>query len=354
MSHLKFTGNQSHFYVELKKRVNAYFEERKISTTGDYRNVVKSIILLSVFLSSYIILAFHLLPGIWSLLICVLLGFVTALIGFNIMHDGAHGSLSKKPAVNKLAALTLNMLGASSFLWNIKHNVIHHTFTNVESHDDDILNEPFFRMAENQKLRFGHRFQHLYWPLAYGLIYIAWVFFLDIKKYFNRQVAEKKEIQWKLSNHIGFWLTKICYIGMYIVLPLQYFSFSSWILGFLVYTVTTGLTISTVFQMAHTIEETDFIAVDDSNMLPTDWATHQVKTTANFATRNKIITWLVGGLNHQVEHHLFPKISHIHYPALSYIVKDVCKKYGLPYHEQPTFRSAIKSHVRFLYKLGRN
>ncbi len=354
MASIKFSGNHTNFYKDLKTRVHHYFEERKISTHGDSRNLVKTIILLTAFLSTYIILAFHLLPGAWALLLCVVLGITTALIGFNIMHDGAHGSLSKSHVVNRLAALTLNMLGASSFLWNIKHNIIHHTFTNVDHVDDDILNEPFFRMTESQTRRSIHRYQHLYFPFAYGLMYMFWIFVLDFKKYFSRRIADHGDIKIGFKDHFGFWLTKALYIFFYLAVPLYFYSLPALLLGYAIFAVTTGLITSVVFQLAHTVEETSFITPPpDSVPIESDWATHQVRTTANFATRSKLVTWLTGGLNHQVEHHLFPKISHVHYPELSLIVRDVCKEYGLPYHEQVTFRKAVVSHIRFLYKLGR-
>ena len=354
MASIKFSGNDATFYKELKLRVHKYFEEKKISTHGDYRNIVKAIALLGTFLGTYVILAFHILPGAWALLLCVLLGITTALIGFNIMHDGAHGSLSKKPVINRLAALSLNMLGASSFLWNIKHNIIHHTFTNVDHVDDDILNEPFFRMTESQTRRPIHRFQHLYFPFAYGLMYMFWIFVLDFKKYFLRKIADHGNIKIGFKDHFGFWLTKALYIFFYFGVPLFYYSIPAVLLGYAIFAITTGIITSIVFQLAHTVEDTSFITPPpQSAPIESDWASHQVKTTANFATGSKLVTWLTGGLNHQVEHHLFPKISHVHYPELSLIVKDTCKEYGLPYHEQSSFGSAVASHIRFLYKLGR-
>jgi linoleoyl-CoA desaturase len=354
MAAIKFSGNDTSFYKDLKTRVHAYFEERKISTHGDRRNLVKSIILLTAFLGTYLVLAFHLVPGAWALLLCVFLGITTALIGFNIMHDGAHGSLSKNPRVNRLAALTLNMLGASAFLWNIKHNVIHHTFTNVDHVDDDILNEPFFRMTESQKRRAMHKFQHVYFPFAYGLMYMFWIFVLDFKKYFTRRIADHDNIKISFKDHFGFWLTKVLYFTFYVAIPLNFYSLPVFLLGYATFAITTGLITSVVFQLAHTVEDTNFyVPPADSKPIESDWATHQVRTTANFATGSKLVTWLTGGLNHQVEHHLFPKISHVHYPELSVIVKETCKKHGLPYHEQPSFAKAVASHVRFLYRLGR-
>lgn len=354
MSSLKFTGNNSAFYVDLKQRVQAYFEEKGISVHGGSKLLLKAIILLGTFFTLYVLLAFRQLPLIWALAACIPFGLVTAGIGFNIMHDGAHGSLSANPVVNKLAALTLNMLGASSFMWNIKHNVIHHTFTNVEDHDDDILNQPLFRMSPSQPRKAIHRFQYLYWPFAYGLIYVAWIFFLDVRKYFNKQIAEREDIRIPASAHFGFWLTKLIYILCFIVVPLQFYTVKEFLIGYFAYTFVTGLVISVIFQLAHTVEETTFVQpIEGSNVLENDWASHQVQTTANFATRNPIITWFVGGLNFQVEHHLFPRISHVHYPALSSIVEDTCRVHGLNYLVQPTLFGAISSHVRFLERLGK-
>lgn len=354
MSSLKFTGNHSAFYVDLKQRVQRYFEENSLSVHGGQKLLIKSIILLGTFFTLYFLLAFHLLSMPWSLLACIPMALVTAGIGFNIMHDGAHGSLSSHPLVNRLAALSLNMLGASSFLWNIKHNIIHHTFTNVEDHDDDILNQPLFRMSPAQTKLGIHKYQHWYWPLGYGLTYMAWVFFLDVRKYFNKQIASRADIKFPLSSHIGFWFTKLLYIFFFVYIPLHYYTLTEYLIGYLLYTFTTGIVISVIFQLAHTVEETTFIKPsENSNTLETDWASHQVMTTANFATRNPVITWFVGGLNFQVEHHLFPRISHIHYPALSGIVEDTCRQHGLTYIVQPTFWGAVQSHLKFLERLGK-
>ncbi len=354
MSIPKFTGNNSAFYIDLKQRVQGYFEENRLSVHGDHRLVIKSIILLSTFFALYILLAFRLIDSPWSILACIPLALVTAGIGFNIMHDGAHGSLSSNPIVNKLAALSLNMLGASSFMWNIKHNIIHHTFTNVEDHDDDILNQPLFRMSPLQPKRKIHKFQHWYWPIGYGMTYMVWIYWLDIRKYFNKKIASRNDIKFPISVHFGFWFTKLIYIFFFVIIPLQYYSWTEFLLGYVFYIFTTGMVISVIFQLAHTVEDTSFAKPDAiTNTLDNDWASHQVMTTANFATDNSVITWYVGGLNFQVEHHLFPRISHIHYPALSQIVADTCKKHGLNYLVQPTLSGAIQSHIRFLHRLGR-
>lgn len=352
MAGIKFNGNSSAFYTDLKTRVEAYFSEQKIDPHGNIKIYLKSAFYILAFIACYIVLVFFTPSVLLSVILCVVFGLLTAGIGFNVMHDGGHGSYSPKKGVNRIAALSLNFLGASSYLWNIKHNMIHHTFTNIDGHDDDILNEPFLRLCKSQKKRIYHRFQFLYWVIIYGMMYIGWIFFLDIMKYFRRSIAAKENIRFDLKTHFGFWITKLIFVGLFVILPLQFMPWYTFLIGFGIWVYTTGLVTSVVFQLAHAVEETKFIA-PDTEVLENDWAVHQVLTTANFGSRSKLLSFLTGGLNQQVEHHLFPRISHIHYPKLSPIVKETCEKYGLPYLEQPTFFHALSSHVRFLYKLGR-
>jgi linoleoyl-CoA desaturase len=353
MATVKFNGNSSAFYTDLKSRVEQYFREHKVDPHGNIKIYLKSAFYMVSFIAVYAVLVFF-TPNPWiAIPLCIVFGLLTAGIGFNVMHDGGHGSYSPNKTVNKLAALTLNMLGGSSFLWNIKHNMIHHTFTNVEGHDDDIQNEPFLRLSIGQKKRFYHRFQYLYWVLIYGIMYVTWIFLLDFGKYFRKEISSKSNIKIPVSTHIGFWVTKVIYTGLFIVLPLQFVTLTQFIVGYLVWGYTTGLITSIVFQLAHAVEGTEVVSVDATETLENDWAVHQVLTTANFGSRSKLLSFLTGGLNQQVEHHLFPKISHVHYPNLSLIVKETCRKYGLPYLENRTFFHAVISHVKYLYRLGR-
>ena len=352
MGSVKFNGNSSAFYIDLKNRVDTYFSEHKIDTHGNLKIYLKSAFYILSFAVCYTVLVFFTPSTLPAVLLCIAFGLFTAGIGFNVMHDGGHGSYSPKKSLNRFAALSLNLLGGSSFLWNIKHNMIHHTFTNVDGHDDDILNEPFLRLCKSQKRRVYHRFQYIYWVIIYGLMYFGWIFILDIMKYFRKSVAQKTNLKFDVKTHIGFWLTKAIYVGIFIVLPLQFVHWYSFLIGFGIWVYTTGLVTSTVFQLAHAVEETKFVS-PQTEVLENDWAVHQVLTTANFGSRSKLLSFFTGGLNQQVEHHLFPRISHIHYPELSPIVKETCQDYGLVYLEQPTFFHALMSHMRHLYNLGK-
>jgi linoleoyl-CoA desaturase len=277
-----------------------------------------------------------------------------AAIGFNVMHDGGHGSFSRYKWVNELAAYSLNVLGGSSFMWNMKHNVIHHAYTNIDGIDDDIDIQPWMRMSTTQPKYGFHKYQHRYFWFLYAMLYILWVFVLDFQKYFKQRVGSMPLKKMSAYDHVVFWGFKLLYIFLFIGLPIYTLGFLAWMVGFLVTSLFAGFVISIVFQLAHTVEHTHFPMPDEeTGKLDDEWAIHQLKTTANFAPRNKVISWFVGGLNFQIEHHLFPKISHVHYPAISKIIKQTCQEYGVPYIEYSKMRHAVASHVAFLKQMGR-
>ena len=189
MSLPKFSTVTHSFHTELKNRISAYFENTGKTTTGNYKLFAKAFILLISFIILYIHLVFFTPSPVWAIAECVLFGGVIATIGFNVMHDGAHGSFSTSKAINHLAAFSLNVLGGSSFMWNMKHNVIHHAYTNVDGIDDDIDAKPFLRLCETQKFYKIHRFQHFYFWLTYSMLYLYWIFVSDYKKYFLKRIG---------------------------------------------------------------------------------------------------------------------------------------------------------------------
>jgi linoleoyl-CoA desaturase len=349
----KFPVVKDSLHTVLRDRVNEYFTTNKITPTGNSKLYFKAIFLTLVFAALYIHLIF--IKPIWyiSVIDCVLLGGVIAAIGFNVMHDGSHGSFSKKKWLNKIAAHSISMMGANHFLWNMKHNMIHHTFTNVDGVDDDIEVGVLMRMAPTQKKYKLHKFQHLYFWFLYMMLYIFWIFFSDYKKYFAQKIGDIPLKKMETKDHIMFWLVKVYHFSLFVVLPIYILGWTKWLIGFGIISLFAGFVLSIVFQLAHTVEHTQFpVASIETNKLPDEFAAHQIKTTANFATNNKLVSWLVGGLNFQIEHHLFPKISHVHYPAISNIIRKVCAEYQLQYIEYPTTRKAIAAHYRFLRTMG--
>ena len=354
MSSPKFASVSQSFHSELKRRIQEYFRQTGKSSTGNFHLYFKAILLVVSFIGVYTHLVFF-TPVTWVAIIeCLVLGVLTAAIGFNVMHDGMHGSFSQKKWVNQLAGLSLNILGANNFMWKSKHNIIHHTYTNISGVDDDIEARPLLRLCDDQKYYKIHRYQHWYFWAAYSLLYIWWVFATDYKKYFLGRIGPTPLQKMSVADHISFWGFKILYSFLFIALPIIMVGFQAWLVGFLVFGLFAGFVLSIVFQLAHTVEDTQIpVANVETGKMEDEWALHQLKTTANFATKNKMISWWLGGLNFQIEHHLFPRISHVHYPAISKIIRKACQDYGFPYIEYPKMRTAVVSHVSHLKNLAR-
>lgn len=349
----KFPVVKPSFHVTLKNKVQQYFQNNNIEQHGNFNLYLKAGILIASFLALYIHLVFFTGPWWLSLLECALLGINVALIGFNIMHDGNHGSFSKSSWWNKLASYSGSMLGASQYMWATKHNIIHHTFTNVDGVDDDIDAGDLLRLAPTQEYRKFHSYQHIYFVFLYMMMYVFWVFFSDYKKYFSKKIGEYPLKNMTMGVHVRFWGMKIFHAIIFIALPIYMLGFWPWLVGFLLMSWVGGFFLSIVFQLAHTVEHTAFpMPEGDTNKLENEFALHQLATTANFATKSKFWTWMLGGLNFQIEHHLFPKISHIHYPKISKIIKQVCKEEGVNYIEYKNVRTAVAAHVAFLKRMS--
>jgi linoleoyl-CoA desaturase len=354
MSKLTFNNKQNLFFKTLKEKVEDYFSDNQIHIAGNRRLLLKSLFQVASAIGLYVLLVFYTPGTLLSVVLCALLGMNLAVIGFNVMHEGGHQSFSRHKWLNHLSAYSLNVLGGNSFFWKIKHNINHHTYTNIEGLDSDIDVQPFMRLHADQPRYWFHRFQHYYWMALYGASYLAWIFYDDFNKYFTGRIAAQAENK-KLDRkeHIVFWLTKISYVFVFIVLPILTVGLIKALIGFLIVTWVCGLFIGIVFQLAHVVEGTQFHTPnEDSNRLEHEWAVHQIRTTANFATHNKVISWLLGGLNFQVEHHLFPRISHIHYPQISKLVRETCQEFNLTYIEYPTMIRAFYSHLMHIRKMG--
>ena len=354
MYKISFSNKNNSFYQDVKVSVEEYFSTTHFQKTGNWKLYLKTLTLVPAAICLYFILLsvhFTVIPG---MLISGIFGFVLASIGFNIMHDACHGSYSERPWINNIMGLSLNLLGGNAFIWKFKHNIIHHTYTNIDGIDDDIAKSPVMRQCESQKWVKAHRFQHIYVPILYAVSSFTWVSMMDFMKYFKRKIHNTKLQKMNLNEHIIFWLSKVLYVVFYIIIPVQYVGWSAWAIGFSSMHVMMGLTLALVFQLAHVVEDTEFVFAPgiEPQKIKDEWAIHQVKTTANFAPQNKLISWFVGGLNYQIEHHLFPKVSHVHYPAIAGIVKDVCDKHQVHYNEFRTMRGAVASHFRMMKQLG--
>ena len=354
----RFTRKESReFFKVLNARVNKYFNEHKLSKTGNWRLYCKTVVMFAILIAPYILIISLNISDLFKLFLSIVTGIGMAGVGMNVMHDGNHGSFSKYDWVNKLMGGSIYILAGNVFNWKVQHNLLHHTYTNVHGHDEDLEAGKILRFSKHSKWMPHHRFQHLYSVFLYGLLTINWAIFADfiqLIRYQKRNLSyvnsKSPKTQWVILI-----VSKLIYFTIWLVLPIFVFDIIWWkvIIGFVVMHYTAGLILSLVFQLAHVIGEAEMPLPDkNTGNLKNSWVVHQLKTTVNFSTKNRIVNWFTGGLNHQIEHHIFPNISHIHYTKISKIVKKTAVEFNLPYNEYKTTRSAILSHFKFLKKMG--
>jgi len=289
----------------------------------------------------------------WSISVglCILLGINLAAIGFNVMHDAGHNSFSTNRSINSVLSYSLNLLGGNIYFWKLKHNIAHHTYTNIEGEDHDI-DVKFMRLHANQEHKKYHKFQKYYFLVLYGISYFAWIFYQDYVKYFsNRMASDSEKFDFPIKEKVIFWVSKVVHLTIFVIMPIIFVGALPTLIGLLIACSVCGMLLATVFQLAHVVTETEFATIE-ANKVENEWMIHQISSTANFATSNKFLTWLLGGLNFQVEHHLFPKISHIHYPALNKIIKQTCQEFDIKYIEFKSFQKAFQSHYKIIQSMS--
>lgn len=343
------------FFRTLNSRVNSYFKENNIAKTGNWKIHLKTVILFTVFLVPYFLILTLPMP-FWShLLLTIVMGIGMAGIGMNVMHDANHGSYSTKSWVNKFMGGTIYVLAGNVHNWQVQHNVLHHTYTNIIGHDEDLEAGRIMRFSKKAEWHKFHKFQQYYAVFLYGLLTFNWAITTDFKQmssYIKRKLSygepKSPKILWTTLI-----ITKIIYLAIWIVLPIV-IGITWWkvLLGFFVMHYTAGLILSVVFQLAHVVDEAANPVPNEEGEMENTWAIHQLFTTVNFAPKNKIVNWYTGGLNHQIEHHIFPHISHVHYNKISKIVKETAKECQLPYYEYKTFTAAVIAHFKHLKELG--
>ncbi len=317
--------------------------------------ILKTAILLIAYFTPFVVLLVVPMPFVLQLLVWALIGIALAGIGMSVMHDANHGAYSSNERINKLVGTSLNLLGGTVENWKFQHNLLHHTYTNIGGLDEDIDTKLIIRLSPHAESKPVHRHQWYYAFFLYSVLTLYWGLLKDLVQYFQYKKAglNRKSTGSNIWWLIGTSIMKLAYFFMFLGLPvIAGISFWKVLTGFLLMHVIAGLILSVVFQMAHTVEETEFPLPDANGNMENSWAVHQLSTTMNFSRGNKLLSWYVGGLNYQVEHHLFTRICHVHYPAISDIVKQTADEFGVPYLEKKTFREAFMSHVRLLKKHG--
>jgi len=342
------------FGKTVKQRVDHYFEENGISRHANMQMIVKTILLLSLYLGSYalIISGQFSLTAMWVL--TFIMGIGMAGVGFSISHDALHGAYSSNNKVNRVLGFTFDMLGANGYIWKITHNIIHHTYTNIQGHDEDLEVAGFIRLSPHSEHKAIHRVQHILAFFAYSLAMLFWVFIKDYKNFLKPNIGPYNNKSHPLSEWIILFVTKGLYYTYILIIPFLLLDIT-WVhllIGFTTMHLTAGLIMGVIFQLAHVVEETDHPLPNEENMIDEHWMIHEMVTTNNFARDNKALCWYVGGLNFQIEHHLFPKMCSIHYPAISPIVEQTAREFNIPYNHHGTFFEAVASHYRTLKKFG--
>lgn len=358
LTSVKFNNKlNAEFVKAVRTNVNRYFKDNNISRFANLQMKVKTGAMLAIYFLPFILMLSGAIEAVWiHYLLWAIMGFGMGGIGLSIMHDANHGAYSKNPKVNKWVGNVIVLVGGYSPNWKFQHNVLHHSYTNVEGHDEDIDAGNLLRFSPHTERRGAHRFQHIYAWALYTLMTILWATTKDFKQLvrYREEGMEKYTGKSFATMMAEVVLTKLFYYAYMIGLPLI-FAPVSWVViltGWLLMQLIAGFILAAIFQPAHVIPTSEYPMPDDKGVIEENWAIHQLYTTSNFAPNNKLLCWFVGGLNFQVEHHLFPNICHIHYKKISKIVENTAKEFGLPYYSQPTFRRALIEHGKMLKRLG--
>lgn len=356
---LKFSNTIGReFNATLKKRVRAYFKDNNISKYADTNMKLKTAFMLILYFAPYLLMVTGVVTNIWLIVLCwVLIGFGMAGIGMTIIHDANHGAYSKNQKVNYILGRLVNVVGAFAPNWKIQHNVLHHTYTNIQHYDEDVDPPvPIIRFTPHDKYHKIHRFQFLYAWFFYSLMTVSWVTIKDFQQVFRyKGMGLTKNENEKFSPILTeLIISKVIYYGYILVIPLIFMDLPWWtiVLLLLLKHLVAGFTLAIIFILAHVVPDAAFPKPTKDLKIENNWAIHQLETTSNFSPKSRIFQWFIGGLNFQVEHHLFPNICHVHYKKLSKIVRETALEFGLPYYCEPTFFSAIRSHMKMLKKLG--
>lgn len=344
-------GGQKQFFATLKKRVDAYFTDRQLSKSGDLYFYLQTAFVLFIQVALYLLILSNTLNAFFLILTFIIFGIVSGIMDFMIVHDALHGAYSSRPWLNNLMGYLFDLNGTSSYVWKLTHNSIHHAYTNIPGYDCDIDKAIFLRLNPKDRLYPFHYYQNFYAFFLYSLVTINWIFYSDYAAFYQ----EYKKGKVKRSDIFIFFGFKLLNFTLLILLPLLWLDLPYWIILFAYFCghLAAGFSISLIFQLAHITEKVGYFNPDEEGCIQNNWAVHELLTTSNFATHNWMLSRLIGGLNFQIEHHLFPSICHIHYPAIQKIVKETTQEFNLPYNENKTVLEAIHSHFIRLKRLGR-
>lgn len=344
----------SEFTKTLARRVDDYFHERGISRHANAHMIFKTILWLSLFVAAWVWLMTGRFTSVGIAGVYVILGFSQLFANFNIAHDANHGAYSSSRRVNRIVGCVFDLNGASSYLWRLLHNDAHHAFVNIRGADTTLLSGNLFRFTPHDRRRPYHRFQHLYAPLLYCLSTLDWVLTKDFRWLFHERFGNHRIAKHPAGELVLLFGGKVLYFTYMLVLPLLYVDVPWYaiVTGFVVMHLLLGFTIALIFQPNHFNEHAAYPDADAGGRIANNAMRHIFDTTSDYARTDPFTTWILGGLNLHVIHHMFSGICHVHYPALTKIVMQTAEEYGLRYRENKTLTGAFLAHLRWLKVLG--
>lgn len=351
---IKFDNRPSDFYRTLKQRTERYFQERNLSKKANCFAILKTTVFFLCTVLSYGLILTDRFAG-WPLFgLYLIWGLSSAFFVFSIAHDAAHHAFAKSGKLNDFLSYSWNLMGISSYVWKLKHNIAHHTYTNVQGTDQDIDQGALFVLKPNTPVKPHHRFQHLYSPLVYAFYSFYLIYVKDFQLYATHRFGNKVITSHPKRELIILLITKLFYFTYSFLIPLIILSVDGWkiILMYLFMHFAIGITMAFILGPVHITGQANYVNPDAKGRIHNCWARHQIECTIDFAAQNAIVGWFSGGLNTHISHHIFPTICHVHYRPLTKIIKQTAEEYGIKYTNM-TLIGAIAAHLNFLKQLGR-
>ena len=355
---VRFKGNprKELFIQDLRKRVANYFDENGISPYANTEMYLKTAFAIVSWIATYAWIMSDTLSEhpIALYLVYLLLGYIHIFIAFNIMHDATHNAYSSNKYVNKILGYSMDFIGGNQYLFRRMHGA-HHGYVNIHGIDVTLETHGLFRFTPDEPWLPRHKYQHYYTFILYALAMLQWATIKDFKWFFGEaHIGNQKNIKHPLKEYIILFIGKTVFYGLTLVLPIIFLS-APWytILGAWVFMhVLPGLTFALIFQVTHVYDGTTYPIPDDEGNLDNNYALHVLETTADFSRHSRLGSWLMGGINIHVIHHILPQVCHVHYPALTKILKETCDDHGIEYQENRTFWMALKKHYQILKHLS--
>ena len=355
---VRFKGNprKKEFIKELRSRVRDYFAENEISQYANREMYIKSVLIMMAWMGTWAwIMSDTLSNNVFAFfMVYLLLGFVHILIAFNIMHDATHDAYSSSKKVNKILGYSMDFVGGNQYLFRRMHGA-HHGYVNIHGIDVTLETHGLFRFTPDEPWLPKHKYQHFYTFGLYALAMLQWVTLKDFKWFFGEShIGNQKNIKHPRSEYLILFIGKTIFYSLTLFLPMFFLSLpwytvlAAWVFMHIL----PGLTFALIFQVTHVYEGTTYPLPDEDGNIDNNYALHVLETTADFSRHNRIGSWLMGGINIHVIHHIFPHVCHVHYPALTKILKEVCDEFGIEYQENPNLWVALKKHYQILKHLS--